>query len=93
MSTFQILILRKWKTPAPNVWVFRNPKRLFIRCQLDIHPVTAMISDIQGRQIMTVRGLTGTSRINTSKLSIGSYVIQILDEVTNDKANKLILKY
>jgi hypothetical protein len=26
-------------------------------------------------------------------LSSGSYVIQILDEVTNDKTNKLILKY
>jgi hypothetical protein len=79
---------------SPNVLVFPNPvsNYLFV-VNLDIHPVTVRVFDIQGRQIMIVSGLTGTNKINLAKYSSGSYVIQVTDEVTGDKIRNLILKY
>jgi len=95
MSTFSDPYFAKIENfSSPNVSIFPNPVTDYVFIvNLDIHPVTARIFDIQGRQIMIVRGLTGTSKINLTKLSGGPYVIQVIDEVTNDRTMNLILKY
>jgi Secretion system C-terminal sorting domain len=94
-STFSDPVFAKVENfSSPNVWVFPNPVTDYIFVvNLGFHPVTARIFDIQGRTVITVRGLTGTNKINLAKLSSGSYVIRIIDEVTNDKTRNLILKY
>ena len=95
MSTFSDPYFAKLENfSSPNVLVFPNPVTDYLTVvNMDLHPVTARIFDIIGRQILVATGLTGTSRINMTKLSGGTYVIQIIDQVNNHHIRQLILKY
>src|SRR5450432_1984943 len=78
----------------PNVLIFPNPVIDYIFVvNYAIHPVTARVFDIQGRQILIFKNLTGTSKLNLTILTGGPYVIQVIDEVTGSRTKTLILKY
>lgn len=76
-----------------NVHIFPNPFSNTVKVVNDgLDPIQIQLFDMTGRRITSIDNISRDYEINTQLLSRGCYIALILDDVTNNKSRRLLVK-
>jgi hypothetical protein len=77
-----------------NIYIYPNPSQneFFIEFPVDLGTYSIQIIDLQGKTVMTVKDLKGSSKINSSELSSGVYFINFQSNGLNTTKSIIINK-
>lgn len=104
-TTWQIGVGGCWSDPSapfvisdtiytvPQVVVYPNPlSAVMTLANQRSGPVTVRVFDLMGRQVMTMRGVTGTVLVDVGRWAKGAYFVQIIDEGTQLQEKVVVVK-